>query len=450
MSKNGGQSWENTTPPDAGKWMMWNCVETDPFNKGTAYFAGTKYKLDDYRPYLFKTTDYGKTWTKITNGINNMHFTRAIRADQKVPGILYAGTEFGMYISYDYGVNWVSFQLNLPIVPITDIALKDNDLIVATQGRSFWVLDDLTVVQQKKTNILQKNLHVFPVNNTYRLEGGGSRIPAPKNSGENPHQGIVINYFLKGLTDSALVAITIFDKAGHCIKTYNNSTLSSRNKIEVEEGMNQFVWDMNYPSAITIDGLVLFNGNIGATKAAPGKYMARVKYNNDSADISFLIKSDPAYKTTEAEYDQQVDLLLQIRDKFDEVQKAIINIRSIRMQINEFSKGIDTLTNKTLKLLGDTIIKKITLIEEALYQTNAKSSQDVLNFPIRINDKLASLYGVVSSGQNAPTKQANDFFSLISCQAGQEVLKFKNIIESDLKQFNSLIYAQQIPVIGIK
>ncbi|TAH08011.1 MAG: glycosyl hydrolase [Sphingobacteriia bacterium] len=453
VSKDGGKNWENVTPPEAGKWMMWNCVETDPFKKGTAYFAGTKYKLDDYAPYIFRTTDYGKTWTKITNGINNMHFTRAVRADKKLAGILYAGTEFGMYISYDQGLNWKSFQLNLPIVPITDIALKDNDLIVATQGRSFWVIDDLTMVQQKKSSILQNNLHVFPVNDAYRLEGGGRRrkgTVSAANIGENPIQGSVINYFLKGNIDSARVAITIFDKVGKRIKTFSNTTKTAEDKIELEAGMNQFAWDMNYPAAEKIDGMILWNGSIGTTKAAPGKYMARVKYNNDSTDITFVVKADPAYKTTEAEYDQQVDLLLQIRDKFSEVQRAIKNIRVVRTQINDFSKGIDTATHKTLKNIGDSINKQLTLIEETLYQTKSKSSQDVLNFPIRLNDKIAGLYGVVSSGQNAPSNQVRELFAVLGGEADTAIARLKKILDIDLKQFNKMINEQQIPVIGVK
>ena len=156
VSKDGGAHWENVTPPAAGKWMMWNCVEADPFKKGTAYFVGTKYKMDDYTPYIFVTNDYGKTWNKITNGIASTHFARCLRADKKSRGLLYCGTEYGMYISYDYGENWKPFQLNLPLVPITDLTIKNNDLVVATQGRAFWILDDLSVVQNVEKNITKK------------------------------------------------------------------------------------------------------------------------------------------------------------------------------------------------------------------------------------------------------------------------------------------------------
>ncbi len=454
VSKDGGKNWENVTPPEAGKWMMWNCVETDPFKKGTAYFAGTKYKSDDYTPYLFKTSDYGKTWTKITNGINNMHFTRAIRADKKVAGLLYAGTEFGMYISYDDGANWKSFQLNLPIVPITDMTIKDNDLIVATQGRAFWVLDDLTIVQQKSNSIATKNLHVFPINDAYRTEGGGRRRRGAggtePNIGANPPTGTVINYNLKGTTDSSKHSITIMDKNGKAIKTFSKSAKEPTDKLDYNEGMNQFAWDMNYPPAEKADGMILWNGAIGSAKAAPGKYSARVKYNSDSVDVPFVIKADPVYKMTEADYDAQLAFLLQVRDKFSEIQIGIKNIRTVRTQINDLNGRIDTKANKEIKQMGDSINKQLTKIEEALYQTKSKSGQDVLNFPIRLNDKIAGLYNVASSGYAPPSKQARETFADLSGQADVQLAKLKAILDNDLKQYNKMINEKQVPVIGIK
>ena len=454
VSKDGGKNWENVTPPDAGKWMMWNCVETDPFKKGTAYFAGTKYKSDDFTPYLFKTSDYGKTWTKITNGINNMHFTRAIRADRKLAGLLYAGTEYGMYISYDDGANWKSFQLNLPIVPITDMTIKDNDLIIATQGRSFWVIDDLTIVQQKSNSITAKNLHVFPINDAYRTEGGGRRRRGAggtePNMGANPPAGTVINYFLKGTTDSSKHSITIMDKMGKPIKTFSKNAKELTDKLDYTEGMNQFAWDMNYPPAEKADGMILWNGAIGSAKAAPGKYSARIKYNNDSVDVPFVIKADPVYKMTEADYDAQVGFLLQVRDKFSEIQIGIKNIRTVRTQINDLNGRIDTKANKDIKQMGDSINKQLTKIEEALYQTKSKSGQDVLNFPIRLNDKIAGLYNVASSGYAPPSKQVRETFADLSGQADVQLAKLKTILDNDLKQYNKMINEKQVPVIGIK
>jgi photosystem II stability/assembly factor-like uncharacterized protein len=454
VSKDGGKNWENVTPPDAGKWMMWNCIETDPFKKGTAYFAGTKYKLDDFAPYLYKTSDYGKTWTKITNGINNMHFTRAIRADKKVAGLLYAGTEYGMYISYDDGANWKSFQLNLPIVPITDMTIKDNDLIVATQGRAFWVIDDLTIVQQKSNSITAKNLHVFPINDAYRSEGGGRRRRGAggteQNIGANPPAGTVINYYLKGTTDSSKHSITIMDKTGKPIKTFSKSAKDPEDKLDYSEGMNQFTWDQNYPAAEKTDGMILWIGSIGSAKAAPGKYSARIRYNTDSVDVPFVIKADPVYKMTEADYDAQLAFLLQVRDKFNEIQIGIKNIRTVRTQINDLNGRIDAKANKDIKQMGDSINKQLTKIEEALYQTKSKSGQDVLNYPIRLNNKISALYNIAASGYAPPSKQAKETFADLSGQADVQLVKLKAILSNDLKQYNKMINDKQVPVIGIK
>lgn len=455
VSKDGGKNWENVTPAEAGKWMMWNCIETDPFKKGTAYIIGTKYKSDDFAPYIFKTEDYGKNWKKITNGINTMHFTRAMRADKVREGLLYAGTEYGMYISYDGGVNWQSFQLNLPVVPITDLTIKNNDLIVATQGRAFWVLDDLTLVQQKDIALINKNLHVFPVNDAYRLEGGGRRgrrgqaITEP-NTGENLLAGTVINYYLKNVTDSSKVSITIFDKANQPIKTFSKMAKEATDKLDFNEGMNQFAWDMNYPPAEKAEGMILWNGSIGSVKAAPGKYTARVRYNNDSVDVALVIKADPVFKMTEADYDAQVSFLLQVRDKFSDVQKAIQKIRTLRTQLNELTARIDVKANKEVKQMADSIVKSLTTVEEALYQTKAKSGQDVLNFPIRLNDKISGLYGVASSGNNPPSKQAKEAFADLSSQADSQLSKLQTIVAVDVKKINQLINEKQIPVIGVK
>ncbi len=453
ISKDGGKHWENVTPPDAGKWMMWNCIDISMFKKGAAYIAGTKYKLDDFTPYMYKTDDYGKTWTRITNGIDKMHFTRAIRTDKVRPGLLYAGTEYGMYISYDDGANWKKFQLNLPVVPITDLTIKENDLIIATQGRAFWVIDDLSLLQQKDASLLDKKLHVFAVNDTYRTEGGGRRGQRqggqPQNMGENPINGVVINYFLKNATDSSKVSVTVFDKQQKPIRTFSKSAKENNDKLEFNAGINQFVWDMNYPPAEKAEGFILWNGGIGSAKAAPGKYIARIRYDKDSVDVPFIIKADPNYKTTEAEYDAQIGFLLQVRDKFNEIQKAIKNIRLVRTQITDFTGKLDS-TNKDIKKMGDSINKKITLVEEALYQTKSKSGQDVLNFPIRLNDKIAGLYGVAASGQNPPSKQVQEAFAELGGQADVQLARLKTIFDTDLKDFNKKINDKQLPLISIK
>jgi len=448
VSKDGGKNWDNVTPAAAGQWMMWNCVEADPFKKGKAYFVGTKYKSDDFTPYVFKTEDYGKTWTKITNGINAMHFARCIRADKKRPGLLYCGTEYGMYISYDDGTNWKPFQLNLPVVSITDLTIKENDLIVATQGRAFWVIDDLTMVQQKDNSIADKNLFVFGVNDAYRFDGF-QNLNA-KNAGMNPPNGSVINYYLKNVTDSSKVSIEIMDKNKKKIKLFSTNAKEKDDKIEVTKGMNQFVWNMFYPPAERIDGLILWHGTVPGPKAAPGTYFYKIKADKDSAEGSFIIKANPVYNLTQQDYDDQFDFLITVRDKFNDMQKAGKNIREIRKQINDFIDKQGKNCPKEIKQQADTINKQMTAVEEALHQTKAKSGQDVLNYPIRLDDKISGLYDFASSGNAAPAKQVKDAYAELSAQADVQLNKLKKIIEEDLVKLNDMIREKALPVIGIK
>lgn len=446
VSKDGGKNWENVTPAAAGQWMMWNCVETDPFKKGKAWFVGTKYKSDDFTPYIFKTEDYGKTWTKTTNGIPSLHFTRALRADRRRPGLLYCGTEYGMYISYDDGASWKPFQLNLPLVPITDLTIKENDLIVATQGRAFWVLDDLTVVQQKDNSITGKNLFVFGVNDAYRYDG--FQNPNAKNAGMNPPNGSIINYYLKNVTDSSRVSIEILDKNKKQVKLF--ATHSKDDKIEVSKGMNRFVWNMFYPAAERVDGLILWHGSVPGPKAAPGKYFYKIKADKDSAEGSFIIKANPVYNLSQQDYEEQFNFLITIRDKFNEIQKAGKNIRDLRRQINDFIDKQGKNCPKEIKQQADSINKQMTVVEEALHQTKAKSGQDVLNYPIRLDDKISGLYDFASSGNAAPAKQVKEAYAELSAQADAQLNKLKKIMEEDLVKLNDMIREKALPVIGVK
>jgi len=455
VSKDGGKNWENVTPKNLPQWMMWNCVEVDPFKNGAAYFVGTRYKVDDFKPYIYKTEDYGKTWKLIVNGIPSLHFTRALRADRKRPGLLYAGTEYGMYISYDDGASWKSFQLNLPVVPITDLGIKNNDLLVATQGRSFYILDDLTVVQEKSADVLNNNLHVFSVNPAYRMPGGGRRGGggafagiALRNVGMNPPNGVVLNYFIKNANDSTKLSIEIMDKNKKSIKTF--STTARENKIEVAKGMNRFEWDMNYPEAERVEGLILWNGFVGGPKAAPGNYFAKFKSGSDSSEVAFTILADPNYKTSQAEYEEQFNHLITIRDKSSEIMQAIKNIREVRQQMNDFSARVGKDLPKEVKQQIDTVQKMITAVEEELHQTKAKSSQDVLNYPIKLDDKLSSIYNASAAGQSGLSKQAKDAYAEQVVQIDEQLNKLKKIMNEDVAKLNQMINEKSLPVIGVK
>lgn len=451
VSKDGGKIWENVTPKDCPKAMMWNCVDIDPFKKGAVYFAGTRYKNDDFTPYLYKTEDYGKTWKRIDNGINRMHFTRCLRADKKVAGLLYAGTEYGMYISYNDGASWQPFQLNLPIVPITDLTIKNNDLVVGTQGRSIYILDDLSLVQQKNNNITAKDLHVFAPAAAYRIESyGGSGAPQTnRNAGSNPPAGVAIPFWVKNAPDTVKASVTIFDSSRKLVKT--DSTTAKDTRLKVESGMNQYVWNFEYPeSEKALEGLIIWNSARMAPLAVPGNYFANIKVGNDSAEVPFTILADPNYKVTNAEYQEQLDLLLSIRDKFSATMKALKNINDLRKQMTDYQARIGKDFPKEIKTQMDSISKKLTVVEEALHQTKAKSGQDVLNFPIRLDDKLGGVYGIAASGYGAPSKQVKEAYNSVAEQIDAQLNNLKTIIDKDLPALNNLIREKSLPVITPK
>jgi len=452
VSRDSGSHWEDVTPPGAGKWTLWNSIESDPFRKGVAYIVGTRFRLDDYTPYIFRTEDYGKTWKLITSGIDPMHFARVVRADKRRPGLLYAGTEYGMYVSFDDGAHWKPMQLNLPIVPVTDLTIKDNSLVVATQGRAFWVLDDLTLLQELSADPLRAHLHVFGVDDAYRFGGGGrrrNRDRAIANAGENPPTGVVIRYWLKDAPDSPKVSVTIFDKRHLPIRTFSSRSKDADSRLECRSGMNTFVWDMLYAPAVKVPGMLLWTGGAGTPMAAPGRYTARVRYDRDSADVPFVIRADPNYAATEADYDAQVAFLLKVRDKYNAVQRAILQIRSVRGQLQALNKRLDS-TAAPVRKLSDSIIHQLTAIEERLYQTKSKSDEDMLNFPIRINDKLSGLYGFAASGYGAPTRQAQDVFAELSAKADVQLERLRSVINEQLSALNKSIYEHQVPVISTK
>lgn len=447
LSRDGGKNWTNVTPAAAPKWMMWNSIDADPFKKGAAYAVGTRYKLDDFTPYIYKTEDYGKTWKLITTGINKLHFARVMRADKKRPGLLYAGTEYGMYVSYNDGALWKPFQLNLPEVPITDLTIKENDLIVATQGRAFWAIDDLSVVQQADAGVTGKPLHVFTPETVYRITSGGPGFGTPRNAGANPPAGVVINYFAKEVDDSAKATFTVLDAAHKEIRTFSTEAKEAARKMEIAKGMNQAVWNLRYPESETVDGMILWNGMPSGIVAPPGNYFAKIKVGKDSAEVPFTVKADPNYKLTQADYEAQFSFLKTVQDKFNETQKAIKDIRALRTQINDFATRQGKDLPKEIKTMGDSINKQLTAIEEALYQTKAKSGQDVLNYPIRLNDKLSGVFDVANSGNAAPSKQSREVYADLAAQIDAQLTKLKAIKEKEVPALNALIREKALPVI---
>ena len=433
LTRDGGENWENVTPKDMPEWMMINSIESSAFDAGTCYVAGTKYKSGDFAPYLYKTSDYGKTWTKITNGINPEHFTRVLREDPKQKGLLYAGTETGMYISFDDGKKWQPFQLNLPIVPITDLAIKDNNLIVATQGRSLWIMDDLTVLHQLYTGNPSEN-RLFIPKDSYRMDGR-SRVNS-KTSGTNHPNGVITYFNLNDFKKDDAVSLTYFDIKGDTIQSFNTKNKKD-NKLEVKKGLNQFVWDMSYKGAELLDGMILWWARLDGPQAIPGTYKVTLNINGNSLSQSFNIIADPRAESTLVDMQKQFDFVKDVNKTMDDAHQSIKKIKKIKEQLSAFEsqyKGNETvkdLLEKAKKLKED-----FTKIEEALYQTQNKSGQDPLNFPIRLTNKLGHLNALVSMGDFAPTDQDIAVKNELTSQIKEQLDAFDKLISGEISAFN--------------
>jgi photosystem II stability/assembly factor-like uncharacterized protein len=450
VTRDGGKNWENVTSPDMPKYLMINSIDADPFVKGGAYVAGTQYKLGDYQPYLYRTKDYGKTWTKITNGIPNDYFTRVVRADPKRAGLLYAGTERGMFISFDDGASWKPFQMNLPIVPITDLTIKDDNLIAATQGRAFWMIDDLTLLHQLSDEVASKSVHMFKPMDAYRIgagfrfgRGGGSSTDPSLLYGTNKPGGAIIYYNMKDEpAKDAKVKMEVYDNYGKLIKSY---------PLKPKAGLNSFNWNMMYDDAEGFEGLIMWSGSLRGPMAASGEYTAKLIVGDETQEQKFSLLKDPRYGSSDADLQAQFDFLIKVRDKVTETHKAIKDIRSAREQMNDLMgkiKGDDKY--KEVVESGKALLEKMTTIEEALYQTKNRSGQDPLNFPIRLNNKLAALSGVVGSGHYAPTAQSETVRVELTKQIDDELAKLKSIMDTDLPAFNNLVKQKSVDAIVIK
>lgn len=438
LTKDGGQNWENVTPPSIPEWLMINCIEPSPHDAATCYFAGTLYKDGDFKPYIYKTNDYGKTWTAINNGIGEEHFTRAIRADLSVAGLLYAGTESGMYISNDDGENWSSFQMNLPIVPITDIAMKEDDIVVSTQGRGLWVIDDLGQIRQSFRAQENQNKLYKPAN-AYRMDGYQAK--SPRGAGTNHHAGINTFFYLNEYEEKQdTVTITYMKMNGDTINSYSTHSKEKTNKLtKLKKGSNLHNWNMRYPQAKKFDGMILWWGSLSGGKVIPGEYKVSLSVNGETSEASFEVMVDPRLDITKEDLQEQEDFINSVNDKVTEAHEAIIAMRKLKKQMSAMTKihDIEVINDKV-----EAIDSSLTDIEKALYQTQNKSGQDPLNFPIRLTNKLAHLNSLVQIGDAKPTASMYEVRDELSKRIDAELLKYNKIKVEDIKELNQLIKSE--------
>jgi photosystem II stability/assembly factor-like uncharacterized protein len=444
VTRNGGTSWEEVTHPSMPKYLMFNSVEPSPFDPAVCYVAGTSYKSGDYQPYLFRTNDYGKTWTRIVNGIANEHFTRVLRADPVRKGLLYAGTEFGMYISFDNGDNWQSFQLNLPIVPITDLALKNNNLIAATQGRSLWIIDDLTVLHQLD-NADKRDTRLLKPMPAYRMPGFQNKND--RNNGTNHLGGVVAHFYIHDYNEKKdTISLTFLEANGDTIRTYSNVAKEKRDKLEVREGGNTFSWRMDYPPARSFDGMILWWGSLNGPVAKPGKYKVALNRNGKSQMQEFEILQNPLSESTPEDIRAQFDFVKSLNDKLNEAHQAIIDIRSLRSQIKSYTDKIEDDAVKNYSLEMDSVM---TSVENNLYQTKNRSGQDPLNFPIKLTNKLAHLNALIGFGMQdfKPTQSMVEVKNELNALIDAELNQWQKVKTQMLPEMNKLIKDKALDII---
>jgi photosystem II stability/assembly factor-like uncharacterized protein len=502
ITRDGGQHWENVTPKAMPEWGTVSMIEASSRDAGTAYLAVERHKSDDFAPYVFKTTDFGKSWTKLVAGLPANDYVHAVRIDPRRAGLLFAGTEQGVYVSFNDGALWQPLQLNLPTVPVNDLVVKNTDLVVATHGRSFWVLDDITPLDQYEDSIPQQEAHLFNPATTNHSVFRGSFFTPSGNVGKNPPAGAVINYWLKvalkkpdqakpktsagtesvpakndaGVAtassetkktdaepEAPKITLEILDSTGKVIRKYpkkeeggdEDEDFFSRGAnvgaLPAEAGLNRFVWDLRYEGATKVPHAPLWGGSTDGPEALPGKYQVRLTVLGKSYTAPLEIRPDERLKISPEDLAKQFDLLLKVRDKVTETGDAIIQIRDLREQIN----GINTRLKsdprgKIIADAGKTLDTKMTVVEEALIQTKAKSGQDVLNFPVRLNNDLVALSGVVGSATSAPTKQSYEVFDVVGKAVDEQLAKWKTIISTDVAAYNTLVKQQEVPALMLK
>jgi len=467
LTRDGGKSWQNVTSKLWPEWVQINSIELSPHDKATAYVAATMYKHDDFRPYLFKTNDYGKTWTKITNGIPDGAFTRSIREDPVKRGLLYAGTETGIHVSFDDGASWQPFQRNLPVVPVTDLAVKDDDLVVATQGRAFWILDDLSALREWSEPIGRKALHLFAARPAVRFGDGGDGGDgsAPKGIGQNPPGGAVVYYWLKDKPDEKeILTIEVLDRAGKVLRTFTSEKKDkdkepekdgadedAEKPLEPKAGLNRFVWDLRMLRPTLVPKAIIWGSKRGP-RVAPGTYQVRVKIGETTkveSTTALEVRANPAVGASPADLAKQAELLAAIRDRLSETHEAVLTIRDVKAQVKELaSRAVKLGKGEALKAPAKALDEKLSAVEEKLVNPKIKASQDVLNFQPRLDHELVGLASAASSADAVPTKAELRYYdeTVAKLRGIQEELK--TVLDRDLAAFNDLVRNQGIPPVA--
>jgi photosystem II stability/assembly factor-like uncharacterized protein len=488
VTRDGGKTWTNVTPPQLIAFTRISMIEPSPHAVGTAYVAANRYQLDDMQPYIWRTQDFGRTWKRVDDDIAAEEFVRVVREDPVRRGLLYAGTERGVWVSFNDGTNWQRLQLNLPPVPIHDLVVKEGDLVAATHGRSFYILDDLSVLRQATPQIAAAAAHLFAPRPVWRVTWGGNGTNATVHPrGANPSSGAVVYYTLD--KSGRQVVLDFLDVRGTPIKSFTSKqdsataadsvraasvrqtrldslrragadttrALEARSeettpdedgprrtprppRVANKAGLNTFAWNMRYADASTFDDMILWAGGTQGPIVPPGTY--RVRMTVDGREIAadtFAVKKDPRSKATLADVREQVAFLLKIRDRVSEANDAVKQIRAIRQQLDDREGKSTGPAGVPATVLVRALREALSMVEDSLYQTKNRSGQDPLNYPIRLNNKLSALTGVVAGTDARPTDQSYSVFNTLSAQLDRELLTMTGSLNSLLPRLNDAL-----------
>ena len=432
ITRNHGESWENITPPDLPKHSRISIIDESKHNPGTAYIAVKRYQMEDRKPYIWKTSDYGKTWTKITKGIRADDFIHVVREDPYTPGLLYAGGEHTVYVSFDDGANWHSLQLNMPDTQISDLQVTDKDLVAGTHGRSIYILDDIAPLREYSNEVAGKKFHLFePLYSVRRV------------------QETSIQYYLSEQAEEITIRLT--DSNGNVV-VEKTGTEPEPEEIDdpyarwygalpidptTAQGLNVWSWNNRYKGAADFEGMIIWSGRpqLGPI-APPGEYTVTMTVDGETQSKTFELKSDPRFDVPDEHIKEQFAFVTQIRDATDAANKAVIKIREIKSQIDD---QLGESPSKSLAKVTDDFKNKISAIEQELYQVKNVSGQDPLNFPIKLNNRLAYLQKSSESGDGLPTKGQKEVFELLKGELDGHLGKLDEIMENDLPKVNNAL-----------
>ena len=469
VTKDDGKTWTNVTPKGLPEWALIGFVEPSHYNVATCYVAATRYKSNDLKPYLFKTTDYGNTWTLIVNGLPPNMYTRCVREDPDHKEILYAGTETGIYISFNEGASWQSLQLNLPNTPVHDIQVQKRDkaLVIATHGRGFWILDDVTPLYQLNDEIAKSKSWLFKPRFTYRTPG--SQVLDPNlQAGTNAPNGVLVRYYLRDSTDKE-IKLRFSNNKGDSIITYSSKKDEKGKSVEppkeyhvnkkaipptilkTDAGMHSFTWNITYPEAKG-DTSGTFEGTFSGPKAVPGDYKVQLLVNNEVIQSQdFTIINDPRSNYTAADLQEQFDLAMKMHTKQMEIYNVLKQIRSVRDQVNSFMNSFDD-SAKALpyKPLAKYIIDTSTMVEGKLYNQKIKANEDDLRYPVALGEKLSAIKGAVLSADARPTASMYTSFNSLSQRIDVWLNYWKELVKTKVEEFNNKAEGERKHVVEIK